>query len=102
MRLKTGFFREKQAVIPNLIRNRKVEVDKPRPCDPETGSGLQKTICHAELVSESHRHEEYFLNPVPFFHIPLDLINSSFFALESFLILHSSFIASDFVGNSFV
>jgi len=30
---------KKQAVIPNLIRNREIEVDNYRPRDPETSSG---------------------------------------------------------------
>ena len=30
---------ENHVVIPGLTRNRKIEVDKPRPRDPETSSG---------------------------------------------------------------
>ena len=30
---------KRRAVIPNLFRNRKIEVDKHSPCDPETSSG---------------------------------------------------------------
>ena len=45
---------ENRAVIPNLFRNRKVEVGNHRPCDPESSSGWQKTVGW-EKWNGSHR-----------------------------------------------